>query len=384
MTPSAWPDRLGAVEAGGPDAPVAAHYGDPVAEQKALTAGAVVDLSHLGIVKLTGSDRLLLLHNLSTAHVVDAAPGTSTEMLILSPLGRVEYGASVIETGDATWLITESAAAAPMAEWLASMRFMFDVRIDDVTDTYAAIGSTLIDLPVALATHVITQWIDPWPHVGDGGTSYAPAETAHRGEGWRWSLLVIKRANLEEFARACDAVGVAVAGVWASEALRIDAGRPRVGREVDPRTLPAELDWLRTAVHLEKGCYRGQESVARIHNLGRAPRRLVFLHLDGSAHLIPTPGAEVSLGGRVIGTVTSVARHHELGPIALAVIKRNVAVDAVLGVAVDQLAEPITAAQEILVNPEGIAVTRPRVNTKNLTNGAIRAQKPSERSKENE
>ena len=86
-------------------------------------------------------------------------------------------------------------------------------------------------------------------------------------------------------------------GTWALEALRVAAWRPRLGHETDHRTIPHEVDWLRTAVHLTKGCYRGQETVARVHNLGRPPRRLVMLHLDGSGHGLPEQGADVLLDG---------------------------------------------------------------------------------------
>jgi folate-binding protein YgfZ len=123
----------------------------------------------------------------------------------------------------------------------------------------------------------------------------------------------------------------------------VAAWRPRLGFETDHRTIPHEVDWLRTAVHLHKGCYRGQETVARVHNLGRPPRRLVFLHLDGSGHTLPARGAAVELDGRAVGHLTSVARHFEDGPIALALVKRNTPVEAVLAV------EGLSAAQEEIV-----------------------------------
>jgi folate-binding Fe-S cluster repair protein YgfZ len=91
-------------------------------------------------------------------------------------------------------------------------------------------------------------------------------------------------------------------------------------------------------VHLAKGCYRGQEAVARVHNLGQPPRRIVFLHLDGSGHLVPPAGAEVraEVRGqlRAVGHVTTSALHWELGPVALAVIKRSVDPEATLHVVV--------------------------------------------------
>jgi folate-binding protein YgfZ len=120
------------------------------------------------------------------------------------------------------------------------------------------------------------------------------------------------------------------AGTWAYEALRVAARRPRLGLETDHRTIPAEVDWIDVAVHLEKGCYRGQETVARVHNLGRPPRRLVLMHLDGSAEELPVPGDALTLDERTVGFVGTVAQHFELGPIALGLVKRNVAEDAPL------------------------------------------------------
>ncbi len=134
-----------------------------------------------------------------------------------------------------------------------------------------------------------------------------------------------------------------LAGTWAAEALRVAAWRPRLGHETDHRTIPHEVDWLRTAVHLHKGCYRGQETIARVHNLGRPPRRLVFLHLDGSGHVLPAVGSPLTLDGREVGRLTSVARHHEDGPVALGVVKRSVAED------VDLLVDGISAAQTVVV-----------------------------------
>ena len=136
-----------------------------------------------------------------------------------------------------------------------------------------------------------------------------------------------------------------MAGTWAFEALRVAAWRPRLGHETDHRTIPHEVDWMRTAVHMAKGCYRGQETVARVHNLGRPPRRLVLLHLDGSGHGLPEHGDEVFLDDRKVGFVTTPARHYELGPVALALVKRNIAADATLRIG------EIAAAQELVVAP---------------------------------
>ena len=113
---------------------------------------------------------------------------------------------------------------------------------------------------------------------------------------------------------------------------------------------------MRSAVHLAKGCYRGQETVAKVHNLGHPPRRLVLLHLDGSAGVLPGAGSVVLNGEKEVGTVTSSARHHELGPIGLAVVKRTLDPQAPLTVRIDEEgespAELVAAAQEVIVPVE--------------------------------
>lgn len=359
-------DRPGAVAATGPDEGVAWHYGEPVAEQRALgRGGAVVDQSHLGVVRLTGPDRLSWLHSITSQDVEHLAPRTSTELLVLSPQGRVEHALGVVDDGTSTWLITERDRVEPLVAWLTRMRFMMRVEIDDVTDDYAALGE-----PVAAegTEGEPVTWRDTWPHVATGGTRYGPPESEHPGADRDWRLVLVPRATLADAVAEREAAGWRLAGTWATEALRVEAWRPRLAREVDDRTVPHELDWLRTAVHLHKGCYRGQETVARVHNLGRPPRRLVMLHLDGSQHVVPDAGAEVrrdGADGKVVGTVTSVARHHELGPVALAVVKRNLPDDAPLvvvgtvGTGADAQELVVDATQETIVPGEGVSADRP-------------------------
>lgn len=357
--------RHGAVAAAGPDAGVAWHYGDPTAEQRALSrGGAVVDQSHLGVVRVSGPDRLSWLHSITSQYLEGLAPRTSTELFVLSPQGHVEHVAGVVDDGEATWLVTERESAPGLAGWLDRMKFTLRVEIADVTEQWAAIGE-----PVAAegAEGEPVTWHDAWPNVAGGGTRYGPAEADHPGAARPWRLVLVPRADLESEVAARDAAGWPLVGTWATEALRVEAWRPRLAREVDGRTIPHELDWLRTAVHINKGCYRGQETVARVHNLGRPPRRLVMLHLDGSQHLLPEPGAEVRLPapdggtGKVVGTLTSMARHHELGPIGLAVLKRNVPEEAELVVAGEVSGQPIevTAAQETIVPGDGLSPDRP-------------------------
>ncbi len=315
-------DRPGAVAAEGADAGVAAHYGDPLREQRLLGEGlAVVDLSHRGVVTVTGPDRLSWLHSMTTQHLSDLAPRTSAESLVLSPKGHIEHDLHVVDDGETTWISVEPGTAPALVTWLNSMRFMLRVEIEDVTSRHAVLGEPVraesVDgEPLA--------WSDPWPDLVGDTTSYSSVEE-HPGREREWREVLVPRDELE--ARLGDRP---LAGTWAAEALRVAAWRPRLGLETDHRTIPHELDWLRTAVHLHKGCYRGQETIARVHNLGRPPRRLVFLDLDGSGHVLPDPGADLYAGERVVGRVTSAARHFEDGPIALAVIKRNTPLDVEL------------------------------------------------------
>lgn len=345
----AWP---GAVAAPAPDEGVAWHYGDPTAEQRALEAGrAFVDQSHLGVLAVSGPDRLTWLDSLWSQKTSDLAPGVSVEAMILSPQGRVENVAGAIDDGDTTWLVTETPAA--LAAHLDRMRFMLRVEVADVTADWAAIGE-----PVRrdAAPGEPVTWVDPWPGVVDGGTSYAPPDAAHPGADWAWRLVLVPRAALEDEARSRVDAGWTPAGTWAHEAMRIAARRPRAA-DLDATSLPHEFDWLRTAVHLDKGCYRGQETVAKVHNVGKPPRRLVFLHLDGSGHGLPVPGATVSVGDAVVGHVTSAARHAEAGPVALALLKRST--DAAATLAVESDSGPIAASAEVIVRPDGEAATRP-------------------------
>jgi len=347
--------RHGAVAAATPDAGVAWHYGDPTAEQRALARGAaVVDQSHLGVITVTGPDRLSWLHSITSAQLIDLEPRQSRELLVLSPQGHMEHVAGVVDDGVTTWLITARDHAPELTEWLNRMKFMLQVEIVDVTDQWAAIGE-----PVSREgneSEPIT-WVDHWPAVFEGSTRYGPDAANHPGAQRPWRLVLVPRERLDAEIRSREEGGWTLAGTWATEALRIEAWRPRLETEVDYKTIPHELDWLRTSVHLHKGCYRGQETIARVHNLGRPPRRLVMIYLDGSGHLLPTRGAAVYVGEKEVGVVTSVARHHELGPVALAVIKRSVPEDAQFTVDCDGGA--ISGGQEVIVPGEGKSADRP-------------------------
>jgi tRNA-modifying protein YgfZ len=327
----------GAVAADGPDLGVAAHYGDPYAEQRALTSGwAMVDASHRGVIRITGADRLSWLHSLTTQAVEHMAPGDSAEALVLSPQGHVQHHLTLTDDGTAVWAHVEPGTAEDLITFLTSMKFMLRVEVQDVTAEYGV-------LTVAGPARPADAGLNAEARISTGdGTD-----------------LIVARAGLPDLVAALRSAGAGLAGMWAHEALRIAAGRPRIGLDTDHRTIPHEVGWIDTAVHLSKGCYRGQETVARVHNVGHPPRRLVLLHLDGSADRLPAHGQPVQLSGTDIGFVGSAARHFELGPIALALVKRTAPIDATF------LADGIAAAQEVIVPPDAganvqITLKRPR------------------------
>ena len=314
----------GAVPGEAPDAGVAAHYGNPYAEQRALAAGTgMTDRSHRGVVRITGPDRLSWLHSLTTQHLEHLGPGRTAEALILSPQGHIEHHLTLTDDGDALWAHVEPGTAGALLAFLESMRFMLRVEPADVTDDYAVLTVTRA-LPADSLPEGVSAALQ-----GAVGTD-----------------LLVARPHLQAAATKFADAGLTLAGMQAYEALRIAARRPRLGLDTDHRTLPHEVGWIESAVHLNKGCYRGQETVARVHNLGHPPRRLVFLHLDGSEDRLPAHGDPVQLEDAVVGFVGSAARHYELGPIALALIKRTTPVDATLQAA------GLPAAQEVVVPPD--------------------------------
>jgi folate-binding protein YgfZ len=350
-----WPQVPGAVV----DAHGLLHLGNPLGEQRALAGGtAIAPLGDRRVLVVEGEDRLSWLDSLSSQALTHLAPGVSTELLILDPNGHVEHAASVVDDGAATWLIADDTDADALLAWLTRMRFRLRVAPRDASDAFAVAGGTRAAVTAA-APDAAVVWVDPWPDLGEGGWGYAVVQP-HPGSERDWAEAVVPIERLRTIVADSRTGGTALAGRLAAEALRVAAWRPRMNAEGGQRSLPHEADWLRTAVHLNKGCYRGQETVAKVHNLGHPPRRLVALQLDGSDAVLPEAGAAVRLAEAVVGEVTSVARHFEEGPVALAYVKRSVPVDAAL--IVDTSDGAIAAAQEVVVPPDaGSVASIPRM-----------------------
>ncbi|MBG0566841.1 CAF17-like 4Fe-4S cluster assembly/insertion protein YgfZ [Actinoplanes aureus] len=322
------------------DAGVPAHFGDPMREQRLLeTAVGVVDRSNRDVLAVPGEERASWLHTLTTQHLSGLSAGESTELLVLSPHGHVEQHAFVTEDGTTAWLDTEPGAGAGLLKYLEMMRFFTKVEPRDAGKELAVlslVGPGAADLVSGLGEPRVGEV--PGPKFAAGSvppepTSLYSVREFEGGLARRVPLGVDLLIPREAKTAVIEKLGVPRAGLWAYEAIRVAARFPRLGWETDHRTIPAEAGFLAAGVHLDKGCYRGQETIARVHHLGRPPRRLVLLHLDGVASdHPPARGTAVELDGRAVGFVGTAVRHHELGMIALAVVKRNVADDARLTV----------------------------------------------------
>lgn len=344
------------------DRTIAAHYGSPLPEQRSLESGrAIVDLSDQAIVTVSGADRLSWLHSFTSQHLLGLQPGESVETLLLDPNGRIQQAIRLVDDGETAWLTVDAAAGDGLMNFLMRMRFALRVEVTNVTEEYAAIGAFdtveasegAVDQLRQLGSAAV-EWRDPWASLQRGGVQYARGD--HPGERWSFVQFIFPRTELARISALVDAGEISVAGTMALDPLEIRAWRPNFASEVDERAIPHEFDWLRTAVHLNKGCYRGQETVAKVHNLGHPPRRLVMLHLDGSAGELPAAGALVYRAGesaaddaRPVGRITRAANHYEWGPIALALVKRGIPEDAGLEVRLEDSGETIAANPEVIV-----------------------------------
>ena len=294
------------VEAG-PDKGAVWHFGEPVKEQRALEAGtAWADLSHHNIIAVSGADRLKWLHDLTTQFGSDLQPGVWMPNMILDAKGHIEFQFNLVDDGITTFLVLDPGYSEQLIEYSTKMKFMLRVEVRDATSEYAVLRAP--GAPTAI-----------------GGP-----------------FALVPRNEVEDMKKTFGGVATQV-GTWAMDAERVAAHRPRIGFETDHKSIPNEIGVLNGAVHMKKGCYRGQETVAKIYNLGNPPRRLVMLHLDGSDVGFPAVGTKIENDGIVVGFIGTVARHHELGTIALAIVKRNTPIEATLSV------DGVPAAQQVIV-----------------------------------
>ena len=365
------------------------HFGNPLREQALLAQGQAWAWLSRDVVEVSGADRLSYLTTVSSQVLTGLEnDGQSRQVLFLDANGHILYAALAVtalmpDSGEqSVLLLVDAGCGEGLAQLLNSRRFMLRVQAQVRPDLQVAgaIGDGVQKL-ADVVKNLVTTWRDPWPGITPGGSTYFTG-ARHPGANYRAGGVVVALEPGQTAPDQAAAPGQAIApsqapaageliqagdltqvGELAWEALRIEAGLPRWAREVDARAIPNELDWLRTGVHLNKGCYPGQETIARTVNLGRPPRRLVQLQLAGWQGQLPEVGARVYLpvgdnpAGKAVGTITSVARHWELGNIALALVRRGVPAQAELAVDLEDGYE--SASQELLVDPAGKAEASP-------------------------
>lgn len=288
---------------------VAWHYGDPLGEQRALGAGPVwVDRSQRGVIAISGPDAAGFLNNLLSQRLDQTEDGFSAEALDLDAQGHVAHHLFVTRVGDDFYLDLPAEQAESLREYLERMVFWNQVNVQRCE--------------VGVVTVLGNVDLDP-DRLG--------AINAHRTDwlGPPRTDLLVPHDNLEGLAGALGDLGVRPVGLMAFHTERIKALEPEQPVDLDNKTIAHEVPhWIgrhgrRGAVHLDKGCYRGQETVARVENVGRSPRLMALVQLDGSAPSLPTPGTALKAGARTVGRMGSVTQDAHDGPIGLALIKRS-------------------------------------------------------------
>ncbi|MFT4200313.1 YgfZ/GcvT domain-containing protein [Gordonia sp. (in: high G+C Gram-positive bacteria)] len=340
---------------------VAWHYGDPLGEQRAATTGTiVVDRSDRAVLEIAGEERLSWLHTISSQHIAALPDRQSAEDLSLDLNGRIVEHFVLTDIDEVTWIDTPGPRGPELIDFLQKMVFWAKAepkaRPDMCVLTLVGPRSPEIDelLEIRSGAQVYDAGDLPELHHDDeplGFWRIMPPVGADRD--LPVVDLVVPETEAQQRWHALVEAGAVMAGTWAYHAHRVAARRPLVHVDTDERAIPHEVHWIgareeQGAVHLDKGCYRGQETVARVHNLGKSPRHLVLLHLDGSTDARPEPGDAVTAGGRTVGRVGTVIDHFEYGPIALALVKRGVDESTALAVTVD--GEPVAAR----VDPDSI------------------------------
>ncbi|MGW8814766.1 CAF17-like 4Fe-4S cluster assembly/insertion protein YgfZ [Gordonia terrae] len=355
------------------------HYGDPLGEQRVAAAGVIiVDRSDRAVIEIAGDERLTWLHTITSQHIAALPDRSSAENLSLDANGRVEEHFVLTDIDGVTWLDTEGSRGEPLLGFLSKMVFWAkaepaarpDMKVVTLVGPGALSGPVADLLEIGADSVVYQAGGLPESHHEDEPLGFwrrMPSLGEHRD--LPVVDLIVPEYVLNRWWDTLTEAGARMAGSWAFDALRVAARRPRLGADTDERTIPHEVDWIGGpdelgAVHLDKGCYRGQETVARVHNLGKSPRRLVLLHLDGSSDQRPAPGDPVTAGGRTVGRLGTVVDHHEWGPIALALVKRNVGADVELTVgaesAVSARIDPDSILEDDRVQAGRAAVERLR------------------------
>jgi folate-binding protein YgfZ len=292
------------------------------------TAG-VFRLGDRALLEVRGSDRVRFLQGQLSNDVarLDASlPDSGCHALALTREGRIVAAFQVIARPDAFWLETDTAAAPAAIARLEKFVIADDVAIADRSAAFVRFGVEGPRAPALVASAAGAALA--LPDDGAVGAQIGGAEVVIAAFGWSGEAARQIFAAREDAARveaalraAALAHGAVVASAAALEVLRVEAGVPRFGAELGEHALPAELRLEQRAISFTKGCYTGQEVVARMHSRGRVGHLLVGIAVDDGA--LPAIGATLEAGDSRVGEVTSVAHSPHAGAIALGFVRRG-------------------------------------------------------------
>lgn len=318
-------EKLGAVidpldDRDGWDIPV--HYGDVQAEYDAARTSAVrTDRSHRTELRLVGEDSLKFLQNILTNDVAALQPGDGTYAALLTATGKMIADFRVAVLSDSILLDTEAVCRGTAFPELDKFNLGYDCEMEDVSD-----GLGIVTLAGPLSSDAVQEALGDAP---DRDSLYASIEIEWEGE--RAVAAATDRLGIpaidvivpiNALPSLWEAFGsVPPAGRAALDILRVEAGIPRFGDDMDDTVNPMEVG-LMNAIDFDKGCYVGQEVVAKIESLGHVNRHWVGLKVD--ADLPPGPGATLFKDGKKVGQVTSAVRSPRLGAcLALGYVHRK-------------------------------------------------------------
>jgi folate-binding protein YgfZ len=284
---------------------------------------ALLDRSERGKLALTGSEAKVFLGGQVTNDVEGLTPGTGLYAALLTPKGKMRGDLRVLDLGGELWLDTERVALQALFDTIRRFKIGYDVELHKRT-----LESALVSL------------IGPRAREAAGGDAAGLGTNEHDNARGDLGVLVTTDVGVDVICPADEAptvlerlqqAGAVPVDEADAEVLRVERGRPRYGVDLDETVIPQEAGLNERAVSFTKGCYVGQETVARLHYKGKPNRHLRGLRLSAPA----ATGAALRLGEREVGRLGSVVASPRLGPIALAIVRREAAPGDVLAVGDD-------------------------------------------------
>lgn len=293
--------------------------------EQTTTAAGLIDLSGRGKIEITGKDRVTFLHNLCTNDVKKLTPGQGCEAFLLDAKGRVLEYVHLYAEENAIWLDCAAGRSDPTLKHLDRYIIREDVQLHDRTASHALLHLTGPKAGEVLLAAGITD-ADGLSHCGSTQGVIEGAAVQVRRQDRAPEAGFDLLAPVEQADAVWDALlaegsnAVAPVGLQVAEVLRIEAGIPAIGLEIGSENLAQELGRDSQAISFVKGCYLGQETVARLDALGHVNKVLHGLLFDGEA--VPSPATPILLGDKPVGTVGSAAFSFGLNrAIALAILR---------------------------------------------------------------